>query len=115
MQASDLIVVAREAHPDDIAWSMAGTLIRLARAGAEVHNVSGTSGQAGIAGKTGAQAAAIRVAESRAAGSVIGATECHVLDGHDSELSSDIEHRKRLIALLRKIWWSRSRGEDEAP
>ena len=61
------------AHPDDPETGCGGTMILLRRAGYEVKCVYLTRGEAGIPGKSGAEAAAIRVAESERACAVTGA------------------------------------------
>lgn len=60
------------AHPDDPETSAGGTMCLLQQAGHEVVSVYLTRGEAGIAGKSHAEAAAIRVAESEAACRLMG-------------------------------------------
>ena len=55
------------AHPDDPETGAGGTICLLTRAGHDVVCVYLTRGEAGIRGKTHAEAAAIRVAESERA------------------------------------------------
>ena len=61
------------AHPDDPETGCGGTMILLRRAGYEVKCVYLTRGEAGIPGKSAAEAATIRVAESERACAITGA------------------------------------------
>ncbi|MBR6932836.1 MAG: PIG-L family deacetylase, partial [Bacteroidales bacterium] len=61
------------AHPDDPETGAGGTICLLTRAGHDVVCVYLTRGEAGIRGKTHAEAAAIRVVESERACAVTGA------------------------------------------
>jgi LmbE family N-acetylglucosaminyl deacetylase len=76
-QASEAVrtlkVVCVGAHPDDPESGCGGTLARYVRQGHRVTVVYLTRGEAGIAGKTHAQAAAIRTAEAEAACRILGA------------------------------------------
>lgn len=60
------------AHPDDPETSAGGTMCLLTQAGHEVVSVYLTRGEAGIAGKTHDEAAAIRIAESEKACDMMG-------------------------------------------
>jgi LmbE family N-acetylglucosaminyl deacetylase len=68
-----LRVVCVGGHPDDPESGCGGTLARLANEGHEVTIIYLTSGEAGISGKSHAEAASIRTAEARAAARVLGA------------------------------------------
>lgn len=72
-QTRKLNVVCVGGHPDDPESGAAGTLARYAAAGHTVTIVYLTRGEAGIRGKTHAEAAAIRSAECEAACKVVGA------------------------------------------
>jgi LmbE family N-acetylglucosaminyl deacetylase len=61
------------AHPDDIEFLMAGTLILLQRAGYEIHMMTVANGSCGTAHHTRQEIVDIRGAESRAAAASIGA------------------------------------------
>ena len=61
------------AHPDDIEFGMAGTLILLARAGCEIHYMNVASGSCGSAEHDAATIAAIRLDEAKSAAASIGA------------------------------------------
>lgn len=61
------------AHPDDIEFLMAGTLILLGRAGYETHYMTIANGSCGTAHQTRAQIVRIRREEAQAAAAVVGA------------------------------------------
>jgi LmbE family N-acetylglucosaminyl deacetylase len=71
--AKSLKVVCVGAHPGDPEAGPGGTLARFAAAGHSVSNIYFTRGEAGIAGKSNDDAAAIRTDEAVAACKVLGA------------------------------------------
>jgi N-acetylglucosamine malate deacetylase 1 len=71
--AGKLKVLFVGAHPDDPESSCAGTICRYAQLGHDVAAVYFTRGEAGIPGKTYAEAAAIRTAEAEAACKIMNA------------------------------------------
>ena len=72
-QSGGLHVVCVGAHPDDPESGCGGTLLKLMAAGHKVTVVYLTRGEAGITGKSHAEAAAIRTAEAKAACVILGA------------------------------------------
>lgn len=66
-------VFALAAHPDDIEFQMAGTLILLRQAGYEIHYMNIANGSCGTAEHSKEEIIAIRRAEARAAAQSIGA------------------------------------------
>ena len=72
-QARPLNVVCVGGHPDDPESGCGGTLARYTELGHQVTIVYLTRGEAGIAGKSHEEAAAIRTAESLAACKILGA------------------------------------------
>jgi LmbE family N-acetylglucosaminyl deacetylase len=66
-------VFAIAAHPDDIEFQMAGTLILLSRAGYEIHYLNIANGSCGTVEHSKEEIIAIRRAESQAAAALIGA------------------------------------------
>jgi LmbE family N-acetylglucosaminyl deacetylase len=66
-------VFAVAAHPDDIEFGMAGTLILLARAGCRLHYLTIADGSGGSAEHDGPTTAAIRLEEARSAAAMLGA------------------------------------------
>ncbi|MFO0751208.1 MAG: PIG-L family deacetylase [Myxococcota bacterium] len=76
-------------HPDDEAWAAGGLLARAAAAGAEVHLVSVTAGEAGTnRGGADGPIAVVRAAELRAAAAALGAAAVHVLGLPDGGLAT---------------------------
>src|SRR6266852_4782593 len=67
-----LRIVCVGAHPDDPESGCGGTLARYASAGHAVTVIYLTRGEAGIAGKSHEEAAAIRTAEAEAACKILG-------------------------------------------
>jgi N-acetylglucosamine malate deacetylase 1 len=66
-------VFAVAAHPDDIEFQMAGTLILLRRAGYEIHYMNIANGSCGTAEHSREEIIAIRRGEAQAAAAAIGA------------------------------------------
>ncbi|HIN54578.1 MAG TPA: PIG-L family deacetylase, partial [Planctomycetes bacterium] len=62
------------AHPDDIEFLMSGTLMRLSRAGYELHYLNIANGCCGSTTHDAVETAAIRLTEAHAAANFIGAT-----------------------------------------
>jgi LmbE family N-acetylglucosaminyl deacetylase len=93
------------AHPDDIEFSVAGTMARWAKAGARISYVLCTSGDVGIAeaGMSKARAAEIREAEAREAARIAGATEIIFLGEPDGMLQPTLELRKKLVREIRRF------------
>jgi len=93
------------AHPDDIEFSVAGTVAGWVRAGCRVAYVLVTSGDVGIAepGMTKERAVAIREAEQRAAAAVVGVTDVTFLREPDGMVEPTIALRKRLVRELRRF------------
>src|SRR6266404_6337173 len=68
------VVIAIGAHPDDIEFYMAGTLLMLKKAGYEAHYLNLASGNCGSADYNGATTRSIRNTEARAAAKTLGAS-----------------------------------------
>ncbi len=68
------IVLAAAAHPDDIEFMMAGTLLRLADAGAAVHMWNLASGSCGTVSHERSRIVELRWAEAKASAELAGAT-----------------------------------------
>jgi len=68
-----MVVLAMAAHPDDIEFMMAGTLLLLKQAGAEVHVCNLANGCYGSQTHSKDETARIRAAEAQAAAAVAGA------------------------------------------
>lgn len=93
------------AHPDDIEFSVAGTLARWARDGARISHVICTSGEVGISknGMTKTRAAEIREAEQKKASALTGATEVIFLRQPDGMLEVSLDLRRRLVREIRRF------------
>jgi LmbE family N-acetylglucosaminyl deacetylase len=90
------------AHPDDAEILCAGTLIRLADAGWDVHIATVAAGDCGTTLFTREQIAAQRKQEGIAAAAVIGATY-HCLEEPDVQVVFDRSTNRKAIDLLRRI------------
>jgi LmbE family N-acetylglucosaminyl deacetylase len=99
---SALVVVA---HPDDIEYSCAGTMALWADGGAAVTYVLCTSGDSGIDHPDidRQRAMEIREEEQRAAAEIIGAQEVIFLRHRDGMLQPNLELRKELVGIIRRV------------
>lgn len=88
------------AHPDDPESNCGGTMILMQKAGWEVVSVYMTRGEAGIPGKTHAEAAAIRMEEAKNACKVLGARPVFMtqIDGSSEINKARYAEMKELIA-----------------
>jgi LmbE family N-acetylglucosaminyl deacetylase len=97
------------AHPDDESFSGAGTAMKYRDAGARIVLVTATRGERGKTGdppvSTPDELAATRERELRAAASIIGVDELHLLDYRDRELADAAveEIRRSLVTLIRRV------------
>ena len=94
--------MAIAAHPDDIEFSMAGTLILLKQAGWETHYLNLASGNCGSAEPNAAKTRRIRARESRAAAEVLGA-EHHPSFLDDLEIFYEDGSLRKLAAIIREV------------
>ena len=90
------------AHPDDAEMFCAGTLIRLADAGWEIHIATVANGDCGSTTLPRAEIAAVRRKEGIAAAAKINATY-HCLDEPDIQVVFDKPTNRKAIDLLRRI------------
>jgi LmbE family N-acetylglucosaminyl deacetylase len=90
------------AHPDDAEILCAGTLIRLADAGWEIHIATVAAGDCGTTIFTREEIAAVRKQEGIAAAAKIGATY-HCLEEPDVQVVFDRSTNRKTIDLLRAI------------
>lgn len=100
-------VLSIHAHPDDQEFTVAGTLARWARDGAEIVTVCLTHGDAGSnrftpPDMTRARLAQIREDEQRAACRVLGIKDVVFLDYEDGVLTATIDMRRELTRLIRR-------------
>ncbi len=99
--ASAMVVVA---HPDDAEFMVAGTVAKWARRGAEVTYVVITKGDKGSEDPemTPSRLTAIREAEQRAAGAVLGVRNFEFMGYEDGYLQHTLELRRDITRLIRK-------------
>jgi LmbE family N-acetylglucosaminyl deacetylase len=91
------------AHPDDIEFYCAGTVLLMTRHGAVVDFVLATSGDKGArdASKSRAKVARIREREQELAAEVLGVTRVVFLRHPDAELVESLELREELVREIR--------------
>lgn len=96
------------AHPDDPEFFCGATLARWARAGHKITYYLLTCGDKGFNDSTGAHMTpdalcAIRHREQQAAAQVIGARAVHFLDRPDGYLVPDLDLRREIVRVIRKL------------
>jgi LmbE family N-acetylglucosaminyl deacetylase len=96
------IALAFLAHPDDAEFFCAGTLIRLADAGWEVHVATATPGDCGSTTLSADEIAEVRRGEAAAAVRKFGATY-HCLEERDVSVVFDKTSNRKAIDLFRRI------------
>lgn len=94
--------IAIGAHPDDIEFQMAGTLLLLKRAGYEIHTMNLASGNCGSAKHDAATVRRSRLRESRRAASILGA-QFHKPIRDDLEILYELKTLRRLAAIIREV------------
>jgi len=90
------------AHPDDIEFYMAGTLLLLKEAGLEIHYMTLSSGSCGSLTIRPAKLRAIRRKESERAAAVLDA-QYHPPLSDDLEIFYDLRTLRRLAAIIREV------------
>ena len=94
--------LAIAAHPDDIEFYMAGTLLLLRDAGWQIHYLTLASGSCGSLEHSAKRMRVVRRAESKKAASILGAA-CHSSLVDDLEIFYDLKTLRRLSAIIRRI------------
>lgn len=94
--------IAIAAHPDDIEFYMAGTLLLLRQAGWETHYLNLSSGNCGSARLNAAATRRLRRAEARRAAGILEA-RWHASFCHDLEIFYDLRTLRRLAAIVREV------------
>jgi len=102
MSTDRRVAFAIAAHPDDIEFQMAGTLIMLKQAGYQLHYLNIANGSCGTATHTRAEIVRIRTNEAKAACKVIGAT-FHPPLVNDLDILYEKELLARVSAVVRKV------------
>jgi LmbE family N-acetylglucosaminyl deacetylase len=90
------------AHPDDAEILCAGSLLRLAERGWDLHIVTATPGDCGSATLPADEIAALRRAEAAAAAQLLGATY-HCLEERDVKVVFDRASNRKAIDLFRQL------------
>ena len=96
------IAMAVAAHPDDIEFMMAGTLLLLKEAGYEIHYMNLASGNCGSVQHNAARTRVIRRRESRRSAEILGA-HYHSSLTNDLEIFYDDRTLRRLVAIIRAV------------
>ena len=96
------VAIAIGAHPDDIEFYMAGTLLQLKKKGFETHYLTIASGNCGSVQYNSAATRSIRNTESRAAAKILGA-EFHPSLCDDLEILYDLRLLRELAAVVREV------------
>jgi LmbE family N-acetylglucosaminyl deacetylase len=111
------VVLAVYAHPDDPEVSCAGTLIRWADAGAQVHLVICARGDKGSSDPATdpQELAATRADEAAAAAAVMGLASQVNLGRHDGEVVNDLVLRAELVGIIRRLRPDVVVGPDPTP
>ena len=89
------------AHPDDIEFYMAGTLLLLKKAGYEIHYLNVASGNCGSVQYNSSAARSIRNTEARAAAKILGA-HFHPSLTDDLEIFYTLDLLRALAAVIRE-------------
>jgi LmbE family N-acetylglucosaminyl deacetylase len=96
------VAIAIGAHPDDIEFFMAGTLLLLKEAGYETHYLNVANGNCGSAVYNERMLRSIRNSEGRAAAKILGA-EFHQSLTNDLEIFYSVELLRKLTAVIREV------------
>jgi LmbE family N-acetylglucosaminyl deacetylase len=94
--------IAIGAHPDDIEFLMAGTLLQLKKAGFETHYLNIAGGNCGSTEYNGSTIRSIRNTEARGAAKILGA-EFHPSLTDDLEILYNLDLLRALSAILREV------------
>lgn len=94
--------MAIAAHPDDIEFMMAGTLVLLKNAGYEIHYMNLSSGNCGSIENDSLTTAQIRLQEAQNSARILGA-EFHPPICNDFEIFYELEALKKLSGIIRKV------------
>lgn len=94
--------LAIAAHPDDIEFMMAGTLLLLKQQGYAIHYLNLSSGNGGSVQHDSAITARVRLAEAKQAAALLGA-EFHPPFCRDLEIMYDVPTLRQLAAVVREV------------
>jgi len=96
------VAIAIGAHPDDIEFYMAGTLLQLKKKGYAIHYLTVANGNCGSAQYNAATTRSIRNTEARAAAKILGA-QFHPSLTDDLEILYNLELLRGLAAVIREV------------
>src|SRR5437867_3366003 len=96
------VAIAIGAHPDDIEFYMAGTLLMLKKAGYQIHYLNIGNGNCGSVQYNSAATRDIRNTEARAAAKILGA-HFHPSLINDLEILYNLELLRGLAAIVREV------------
>jgi LmbE family N-acetylglucosaminyl deacetylase len=96
------IAIAIAAHPDDIEFVMAGTLLLLKERGWEIHYFNLSSGNCGSVRHNAAMTRRLRLGEGKSAAKILGA-HFHAPITDDLEIFYDIKLLRRVAAVIREV------------
>ena len=96
------VAIAIGAHPDDIEFYMAGTLVLLQRAGWETHYLNIANGCCGSVQYNAGKTRVVRRAEAKRAAKVLGA-HFHESLCNDMEIFYELKLLRRLAAVIREV------------
>ncbi len=99
---SKKVAFAIAAHPDDIEFMMAGTLLLLKKAGYEIHYMNLSRGNCGSIETNSATTAKIRLKEGKRAAEILGA-HFHDPICNDVEIFYELKTLRRLSAVVRDV------------
>src|SRR5271157_3628171 len=99
---SNFVAIAIGAHPDDIEFLMAGTLVLLKKAGCATHYLSLASGNCGSEEYNASTTRSIRNTEARAAAKILGA-HFHPSLTDDLEIIYSLDLLRPLSAVIREV------------
>ncbi len=94
--------IAIAAHPDDIEFMMAGTLLLLKKAGYQIHYLNLARGNVGSIKYDGKRTAKIRLGEAKKAAQILGA-HFHAPFCNDLEIFYDLKTLRRLSGIIREV------------
>jgi len=96
------VAIAIAAHPDDIEFMMAGTLLLLNEVGWETHYINISSGNCGSIKLDSTQTETKRLEEAKKAATILGAT-FHPPFSRDLEIFYDSSHLCKLASIIRLV------------
>jgi len=95
-------ILAFGCHPDDVEYSVAGTLALLAQKGYAIHVADLAGGEVGHPTMKPQQLRERRLAENARAAAIIGG-KFHYGGGHDLEVQFDAEYRQCATRIIREV------------